>query len=202
MHDSLQKTIFSFSKVKLPKHRKKRLQGLIDYIKRLSKDGEEIHLNFICTHNSRRSHLAQIWAQTLAHHFDLPKVRCHSGGIEVTALFPKIAETLQSQGFIVTKMDESDNPRYQVTYATETNPILCFSKMYNDIANPKTNFAAIMTCNSADEGCPIVPGARARFAIMYDDPKIYDHTPLQTEKYRERSLEIGQEMWWVFKNVL
>ena len=59
-----------------------------------------------------------------------------------------------------------------------------------------------MTCNNADEGCPLVIGAEARFPIKYDDPKAFDGTELQTQKYAERSLEIASEMFWVFKSAL
>ncbi len=64
---------------------------------------QEIRLNFICTHNSRRSHLSQIWAQTMAHYFDIKNVFCYSGGTETTALFPMVAETLQNSGFQIKK---------------------------------------------------------------------------------------------------
>jgi arsenate reductase len=58
-----------------------------------------------------------------------------------------------------------------------------------------------MTCSHADEGCPLVIGADARFPIKYNDPKVFDDTDLQTTKYAERSLEIAQEMWWVFSQI-
>jgi arsenate reductase len=38
---------------------------------------KEIKLNLICTHNSRRSHLAQVWAQTAAAYFNLKNVFCY-----------------------------------------------------------------------------------------------------------------------------
>lgn len=43
--------------------RKELLKPLIDYIQSKVTQQKEIRLNFICTHNSRRSHLAQVWAQ-------------------------------------------------------------------------------------------------------------------------------------------
>lgn len=55
-----------------------------------------------------------------------------------------------------------------------------------------------MTCNNADEGCPIVFGAEARFPVKYDDPKASDNTPEQTQVYVERSLQIAAEMFYVF----
>ena len=47
-------------------------------------------------------------------------------------------------------------------------------KTYGDDANPDSGFAAVMTCSSADKGCPIVYGAAARFATPYVDPKVSD----------------------------
>jgi len=42
-------------------NRKTVLQPLIDYIQSKVKNNLSINLNFICTHNSRRSQLAQVW---------------------------------------------------------------------------------------------------------------------------------------------
>lgn len=70
-----------------------------------------------------------------------------------------------------------------------------FSKKYDDAFNPKSNFGAIMTCDH-DKNCPIVHGAEQRISIQYGDPKVYDGTEMQSEKYAERSSKIGEEMWW------
>ena len=58
-----------------------------------------------------------------------------------------------------------------------------------------------MTCNNADEGCPMVFGVEARFPIKYDDPKAFDGTELMNEKYAERSLQIASEMYFVFSQI-
>ena len=50
------------------------LQPLINYINLKLNNSEDIRLNFICTHNSRRSHLAQVWAQTMAEYFNYKNV--------------------------------------------------------------------------------------------------------------------------------
>ena len=75
--------------------RKAILHPFILYIKSKLKNQEIIALNFICTHNSRRSHLSQVWAQALAHHVGINTINCYSGGTEATALFPVVAETLK-----------------------------------------------------------------------------------------------------------
>lgn len=193
--------IQQFSVESISAERKEILQPLADYIQSKKAKKDTIRLNFICTHNSRRSHLSQIWAQTLAFHFGIKNIFCYSGGTEATAMFPKVAETLTKQGFQIQKLSDTDNPVYAVEYAENEAPIICFSKTYNNDFNPKNNFGAIMTCDNADKGCPLVLGAEARFPIKYDDPKAFDNTALQTEKYTERSLEIAKEMWWVFKSI-
>ena len=58
-----------------------------------------------------------------------------------------------------------------------------------------------MTCDSANEACPMVLGAEGRFPITYEDPKAFDNTPLQDEKYLKRSIQIATELHWVFKEI-
>ena len=201
MLEKLSRTIESIAKIAVSEERKEVLQPLADYIQTKVNANEEIRLNFICTHNSRRSHLSQIWAQTMAFQFGIKNVFCYSGGTEATAMFPKVGETLVNQGFQIQKLSEEQNPVYAVKFDDNQYPNICFSKAYFDDFNPKTNFGAIMTCNNADEGCPMVFGAEARFPIKYDDPKAFDGTELMNEKYAERSLQIASEMYFVFSQI-
>ena len=177
------------------------LQPLIDFIQSKSSINQEIRINFICTHNSRRSHLAQVWAQTLAYHFNIKNVFCYSGGTEATALFPMVAETLQNTGFQIKTISKNENPIYTIKYADNEHPIIGFSKIIDDDFNPKSRFAAIMTCDSANEACPFVLGAEKRIPITFEDPKAFDNTPQQTEKYNERSLQIATELFYVFSQI-
>ena len=198
---NLFKTIHSIAEISVSEERKVVLKPLADYIQNKVNLQEEIRLNFICTHNSRRSHLSQIWAQTMAFHFGIQNVYCYSGGTEATALFPKVAETLSHQGFQIEKVSQEQNPVYAVKFDDNEHPIIGFSKTYFDAFNPKSNFAAIMTCSNADEGCPMVFGAEARFPIKYDDPKAFDGTEVMNEKYAERSLQIASELYFVFSQI-
>lgn len=201
MFPKLTETIAAFSLENISPERKEVLQPLIDYIRQKVNDKQTIRLNFICTHNSRRSFLSQIWAQVMAFNFGIKSVFCFSGGTEATAMFPKIAETLSDQGFGILKLSETINPVYAVKYDPNEQPIICFSKEYSHPFNPTSNYGAVVTCNSADEACPIVFGAEARFPVKYDDPKAFDNTDLMDVKYAERSLQIGEEMWYVFGQV-
>ncbi|WP_395064642.1 protein-tyrosine-phosphatase [Flavobacterium sp.] len=197
----LQNTIQLIAKISVSEDRKEVLLPLIDYIQKKVLDNHQVRLNFICTHNSRRSHLSQIWAQTMAFHFNIKNVFCYSGGTEATAVFPKVVETLENQGFKIQKLSSEINPIYAIKFDENQLALIGFSKTYFDDFNPKSNFGAIMTCNNADEGCPMVFGAEARFPIKYDDPKAFDGTDLMNQKYAERSLQIASEMYFVFSKI-
>lgn len=201
MFENLSKNLQSIAAISVSDERKKVLKPLADYIQNKINSKQEIRLNFICTHNSRRSHLSQIWAQTMAFHFGIKNIFCYSGGTEATAMFPKVAETLSNQGFQIQKVSHENNPVYAIKFNENQHPIICFSKTYFDDFNPKNNFAAIMTCNNADGGCPMVLGAEARFPIKYDDPKAFDGTDTMNEKYKERSMQIASEMYYIFSQL-
>jgi len=181
--------------------RKTVLQPLTDFIQSKVSGNQEIRINFICTHNSRRSLLSQVWTQTMAYYFNIKNVFCYSGGTESTVLFPMIAETLRNSGFKIKTICKNKNPIYSIKYAENEHPIIGFSKKLDDEFNPKSEFAAIMTCNAANEACPFVTGAEKRIPITFEDPKAFDNTPQQAEKYKERSLQIATEMFHVFSQI-
>ncbi|WP_282032534.1 low molecular weight phosphatase family protein [Winogradskyella eximia] len=186
----------------ISEERKTILQPLIDYIQVKTTENKAVNLNFICTHNSRRSHLSQVWAQAMASYFEIKNVFCYSGGTEATALFPVVAKTLESTGFQIETLSNGSNPVYSIKYSKNAHPIIGFSKTFDDEFNPTSEFAAIMTCSSADQGCPFIGGSDKRIPITYDDPKAFDNTPLQLEKYNERSLQIATELKYVFSNIV
>ncbi|RXP61366.1 protein-tyrosine-phosphatase [Lutibacter sp. HS1-25] len=194
-------TIDTIKNLTISTERKLELQPFIDFIQEKVSGGKNVNLNFICTHNSRRSHLSQVWAQVAAYYYNVKNVHCYSGGTEATAMFPMAAQTLASAGFHIVKLSEESNPVYSIKYAENEHPIIGFSKTYDNSFNPKSEFAAIMTCNNADVGCPFIPGADARIPVKYNDPKAFDNTPQQAEKYKERSNQIASEMLYVFSQI-
>ena len=178
--------------------RKDLLNKFAEYIAEKRFKGKPLNLIFICTHNSRRSHLSQIWAQFFTAYYGLKEINCFSGGTEATAFNPRAVSCLKEQGFSITSKSDDSNPVYLVAYSDEASPMRCFSKVYNHPENPKKDFAAIMTCSDADENCPFIPGAEKRFPVRYEDPKKFDDTPLEGEKYLERSIQIASEMSYLF----
>ncbi|SEM42874.1 arsenate reductase [Chryseobacterium taichungense] len=201
MYSALINTIEQLQFQNISEERKTTLQPLIDFIQEKTDKGENININFICTHNSRRSHLSQIWAQTGASYFNIPNVYCYSGGTEETALFPQVTDTLITQGFNIFKIADSKNPVYAIKYDDNFLPVIGFSKKYDSPFNPTSGFAAIMTCSQADGSCPFIAGAEKRIPITFEDPKISDNTPDQKKVYAERSLQIASEMFYIFSKI-
>ena len=201
LFSEIENVIKSFKPENITQERKETLQPLVDFIQSKATNQQEIRLNLICTHNSRRSHLAQVWAQTASAYFDIKNVFCYSGGTEATAMFPMIAKTLKNQGFKIKTISEGSNPVYTIKFAENEHPIIAFSKTYDDPFNPVSEFAAIMTCSQADGGCPFISGAEKRIPITFEDPKEFDSTPQQAEKYEERSFQIATEMFYVFSQI-
>jgi arsenate reductase len=200
---SLQLTVTQLAKEfnEIPAERKPVLNELTQFIQKGIDKKHPVYLNFICTHNSRRSHLSQIWAQTAAYYFGIPDVFCFSGGTEATAFNPRAVKAMREAGFDIAQSTEGDNPVYEVKYSPAIPGIKAFSKKYDDPFNHNKDFAAVMTCSHADENCPIVHGAVTRIPLRYDDPKNFDDTPLEAAKYTERVHQIGREILFAFSQV-
>lgn len=197
--------ISEIQQVQVAQERQKELQPIIDYIEKSLLKHQVVNLNFICTHNSRRSQFSQVWAKVAANHFEIP-LNSFSGGVEITACNERTIASLKRFGFQVELKVNAEgvkNPIYSITYPNNKNftPIECFSKLFDDKVNPTENFAAIMTCSHADENCPFIAGAEERIPMRFNDPKAYDDTELEAVKYDERSIEIASELFYVFGKV-
>lgn len=165
----------------------------------LSGEKTSVVLNFICTHNSRRSQFAQVWAHIWAFYFGYSHVKALSSGTEATACHPHTLQALKKAGLQVQKASEGDNPVYRLYFADDAPPILCYSKRFEDQEHIPASFWALMTCSDADENCPLIPQASHRFSLNYLDPKVFDGSAKQEEAYDERCRQISTELMWVFK---
>lgn len=201
IYSKIKNTIDSFDFNQISEDRKSVLQPLIDYIQDKVNNKQEIRLNLICTHNSRRSHLSQVWAQTASAFYNVKNVTCYSGGTEATALYSMVVETLEQNGFMIKTISTGNNPIYSIKFSANEHPVIGFSKTYDDDFNPESEFVAIMTCSQADGGCPFIAGAEKRISITFEDPKVSDGTAQQKHIYQERSLQIGTEMFYVFSQI-
>lgn len=196
INDNCGKFVSAFASI--DESRRQLLQPVSDYVFEKIKSKSEINLNFICTHNSRRSVLAQVWAAVAAHYYGIENVSAFSGGTEITAVHPNIIATLKRHGLKISESGLQDNPVYHISYSDKHNPLICFSKLYNDQTNPKLNFAAIMVCDSAAQNCPFVTGAEKRLPLSFEDPKSSDGTPEEAKTYDNACDAIALEMFHIF----
>ncbi len=179
--------------------RRNKLAVLVHFIQEKKDKNLPVLLNFICTHNSRRSQFSQIWGQVASNYFGI-SAQSYSGGVEETAFNERAVASLERFGFKMSK-EGVGNPKYFIQWDENSEPLVMFSKMYDDSINPSSGFAAIMTCSHADENCPVVSGCEKRIPIRYEDPKNFDDTPLESALYDYRSFEIATELFYVFSKV-
>ena len=174
------------------------LNGIATTISEALAHKAPLSINYICTHNSRRSQFSQVWSAVAAYYYGLD-IKSYSAGVEVTACNERTVASLKRMGFKVTQKTTGSNPVYQVWFAEDAS-IELFSKTFDDDSCPKENFFTMMTCGHADENCPFIPGALKRIPFRFDDPKAFDDTDLEAVKYDERSLEIAQNIFYILKN--
>ena len=185
----------------IPPDRQQELKKIALFIESKNTANETAQLTFICTHNSRRSHFAALWAQTAAEYYGVPGVKTFSGGIQVTACNIRAVQAMRRVGFSVVDSTGGTNPVYLIQYSDKEAPIRAFSKLYNQGGNPTKNYLAAMTCANADKNCPIVEGASIRVGIHYEDPKDSDGTPAEEATYDERCRQIAREMFYTMSLV-
>jgi arsenate reductase (thioredoxin) len=162
------------------------------------KGGNSARLNFICTHNSRRSQFAQAWCILVQDYLGLKMAEAYSGGTEVTACNERTVYALERAGCTV-KSDGTHNPVYTVRATDMNTEIRLWSKVYDDEANPSGRFAAIMTCDHADANCPFIPGAAIRVPLTYTDPKFADDTDAENSAYDETCKIVASDMIRIFR---
>jgi arsenate reductase (thioredoxin) len=203
MYPELQRTVGSIltDDRPLPGARMERLREIAAWIKDRLRRELPVDLVFVCTHNSRRSQFAQVWAATAAHFHALP-ITCWSAGTEVTQVALPVVDALEHAGFRIDGAggfeDFDGHPRQQeyiINWDDTVDPVVLYSKSLDEPSNPSGGFAAIMVCAEADANCPFVPGADQRFSLPYRDPKESDGTDNESRTYRTRSIEIAREMF-------
>lgn len=185
----------------IPDERQRVLKTVADHLVERINNREKANLIFICTHNSRRSQFAQVLCETAATYYDVPGLEVFSGGTETTACNVRTVRALRRAGFSVVASTPGDNSTYLVQYSEANPPIRVYSKLYSADGNPNCRFAAVTCCADADKNCPLVAGADVRFRVEYDDPKIADDTPQETERYDERCFQIACEMFFLLSDV-
>lgn len=182
--------------------RREQLEAVAQYVANRLQAQNEAKLTFVCTHNSRRSHLSQVWARVCADALGIAGIETYSGGTEATAFNPRAVDALQRAGLEISTDDpQAANPVYLVRSGPEGRAERCWSKVYDQPPNPTAGYCAVMTCSEADGACPVVPGCELRAAIRYEDPKVADGTDQEQARYSERSEQICREMLYLMNRI-
>ncbi len=187
--------------IQISSERKALLHKIAIKIAEKHHSSKKVNLNFICTHNSRRSQLAQVWSFFAIDYFKLKNIDVFSGGTAVTAFYRNTVKTLQNTGFHFDIEDFShQNPTYRISFKESKKSILGFSKLFDNTHNKKP-YIAITTCNHADENCPFIPDALHRFHLPFVDPKFSDKTATAENIYQKTNKQVAKEMYVIFKEV-
>jgi hypothetical protein len=184
----------------IPEERQAQLKELGAYLAEKLKAGGAAQVTVICTHNSRRSHIGQLWLRTAAIYYGLDNIAAFSGGTEATAFNPRAVAAMKRAGFKIRKTTKDKNPVYEAVLGANFPTLIMFSKKFSDRRNPEKGFAALMVCSEADAACPFVPGADGRFSIPYEDPKNFDGTPAEAQAYDERCRQIARELFFAVRH--
>jgi hypothetical protein len=199
LRPSVKRAVSEFNQIN--PERRNELKEAAAFISEQKAKGNSAELTFICTHNSRRSHMSQLWAQTAAAYYGLPEVKTYSGGTEVAACNYRTVNALRRAGFSIVQSTTGTNPVYLAQFSESAPPVKLYSKLFEAKENPQRGFAAIFTCDKAAASCPFVPHAERRLPIMYEDPKVSDGTPAESAAYDERSRQIAREMFYMMSQV-
>ena len=174
------------------------LNEIVNYINKKKSENKISKLNFICTHNSRRSQFCQFWATFFSNFYNI-KCEVYSGGTVETEVYKSVVNNIRDYGFNIS-FKECNNPIYYIKFKN-LNLGNYFSKFYYDFENPKNEFAAIMTCSDAEKNCPFVEGSEIKFSLPYEDPKKYDKSKSEKNDYKKTSEKIASEMNYLFYNL-
>lgn len=198
MFQTIKNYIESLDISSIHEERLAQLDVLVHAIRESQKEFSEVQLNFICTHNSRRSHIAQIWASILADFYSIEAVSTYSGGTEATKVYRSVLSSAENIGLIVHLIQEGKNPHFSIHFGEDKCVSPLFSKRFDDEVNPKEKSITVMVCSDAAENCPYIPSVFKRVALPFKDPKEFDHTLNELQAYSEKHQEIATELKYVF----
>ena len=174
------------------------LNEIVNYVYKTRSEKKIPKLNFICTHNSRRSQFCQFWATFFSNYYNI-KCEVYSGGTVKTEVYKSVLNNIRDYSFNIS-FKQCNNPIYSIKFKNQ-NLGNYFSKLYYDFENPKNEFAAIMTCSDAENNCPLVEGSEIKFSLPYEDPKKYDKSKIEKTEYKKTSEKIASEMNYLFSEI-
>ncbi len=182
---------------KIGPERKARLQGIADVVFKCSVI-QEVGVLFVCTHNSRRSQIAEFMLRVALARYGLQNIDVMSAGTIAAALHLNVIKALRTFDVDIRyELPWGTNPFYYLRWKNIDAPC---PPMYAKTIMQLPTFApliAIMVCDDADRNCPSISGARYRFSLPYKDPKWADNTDDEQTIYIQKIREIGTQMHYI-----
>ena len=183
----------------IPSSRLQRLDEIVLEINEIFNNKKNLNFLFVCTHNSRRSQFANVWAEIAATFYNLNSIKSYSCGTEKSIVSKNTIEALEDLGLKIHNHPNINNA-FHAFYGKELF-IDVFSKKYSDSSISKENTIAIMTCTDADQNCPIIPYAKNRISLNFKDPKRFDNTSYFRMEYQKTAKEIATEIFYIFSKI-
>jgi len=183
----------------IPSSRLQLLDGIVLEINEFLNNKKNLNFLFVCTHNSRRSQFANVWAEIAATFYNLNSIKSYSCGTEKSIVSKNTIQTLKDLGIRIENHPSIPNA-FHAFYGKELF-IDVFSKKYSDPTISKEDTIAIMTCSDADQNCPIIPYAKNRISLNFKDPKRFDNTSSFKMEYQKTGKEIAREIFYIFSKL-
>jgi len=185
---SLDKYIDNLDNVILEDYQEKRVKKISQELKSSINTYKKIV--FICTHNSRRSQLCEVWGSILSKRFNLD-LFFYSAGTKKTEVYTEVIKSLQRAGL---EIDMEGKIKLM------HNQIELHSKTLDEIKEDE--FIAMMTCSDAEKNCPVDQRSKKNIILFYDDPKKYDRTIHESNEYDKTCRLIASELNAIFKTLV
>jgi len=195
VHQSIKEIILKLKEDSISKKRLEILNKILNETNKYTINKNYPNIIFICTQNSRRSQFAETWAHTFNFIFK-KNIKIYSGGTSKGKLNSRTINVLKTNGFKVKK----ESNKYFLNFSENYNSVPLHSKHINELYL-KDNFITIMTCSDADKNCPVISNSLSKILLSYEDPKKFDDTNQETNKYIETSQQIALELFYIFKNL-
>ncbi len=158
--------------------RKKRLDNIASVInENLNKTRSIV---FLCTHNSRRSQICEVWGKVFAEIYR-KKININSAGAFKTVVHSQVYESIVKCGLVVDNKKEIffDKKKFKLN-----------SKTIDSLT--MKNFIAVMTCSNAEKSCPNDPRSIRNIKMFFNDPRIYDETDKMSREYLNTTTYIAE----------
>ena len=144
---------------------------------------------FLCTHNSRRSQLCQVWGSILSKIYNID-LKFNSAGTEKTEVYKTVFYCFSNVG-----VEIKDSKVFYRDLSLSLN-----SKVLEEIQSDK--FISIMTCSDAEKSCPSDSRSIKNISMTYQDPKVFDYTEKEKDEYLKTSKLIAKELNYVLKKLV